>query len=54
MMKKFKRTAPVLGILLLFLVAIIGGTFAYFSQTSSVSNFLSANAYNSVLTETFT
>jgi alternate signal-mediated exported protein len=33
---------------------MIGGTFAYFSQTSSASNFLSANNYNSTLTEDFT
>jgi alternate signal-mediated exported protein len=52
-MKKLRRMAPAIGIVLICLIAIIGGTFAYFTQTSSASNFLSANAYNSELTETF-
>jgi|GEM_PF-2218102 len=53
-MKKLRRKAPLLGIAVLLAVAMIGGTFAYFSQTSSASNFLSANNYNSTLTEAFT
>ena len=53
-MKRFKKRAPVLAIAALLLVVFVGGTFAYFSQTSSASNFLEAKAYDSTLTESFT
>jgi alternate signal-mediated exported protein len=53
-MKKFRRKLPLIAIAMLAITALIGGTFAYFSQSSSASNFLKANAYNSTLTETFT
>lgn len=53
-MKRFKKQAPFFGIAILLVVALVGGTFAYFSQTSTASNFLSAKNYDSTLTEAFT
>lgn len=53
-MKKLQRKLPLVGIAILAMVALIGGTFAYFSQTSSVDNYLTARDYDSTLQETFT
>ena len=53
-MKRLKRKAPLLGIAVLLLVAFVGGTFAYFSQTSTAENYLTALNYDSTITEAFT
>ena len=53
-MKRLKRKAPLLGIAVLLLVAFVGGTFAYFSQTSTAENYLTALKYDSTITEAFT
>ena len=52
-MKRFKKRAPVLAIAALLLVVFVGGTFAYFSQTSTAENFLTALKYDSTITEAF-
>jgi alternate signal-mediated exported protein len=52
-MKKFRRKLPLIAIAMLAITALIGGTFAYFSQTSTAENFLAAKNYDSTLTETF-
>lgn len=53
-MKRFKKQAPFFGIAILLVVALVGGTFAYFSQTSQATNYLTALAYDSNITEQFT
>jgi len=53
-MKRLRRKAPLLGIAVLLLVAFVGGTFAYFSQTSTAENYLTALNYDSTITEAFT
>ena len=52
-MTKLRKKAPVLGLAALLVIALIGGTFAYFSQSSTVDNYLSANSYDSTITENF-
>lgn len=52
-MSKLKKSAPAIALVLVLLVTVIGGTFAYFSQTDVAENYLQVKDYNSQLTENF-
>lgn len=52
-MSKIKKSAPAIALVLVLLVTVIGGTFAYFSQTDTAENYISVKDYNSQLVENF-
>lgn len=52
-MKRMRKSLPVIGLVALLIIAIIGGTFAYFTQTDTAENYLAAKNYDSTLTEDF-
>lgn len=53
-MNKLKKSLPAIALVAVLLVTVIGGTFAYFSQTDTAENYLQVKNYDSNLTETFT
>lgn len=52
-MKKFRKSLPIVSLVALLIISIIGGTFAYFTQTDTAENYLAAKNYDSTLTENF-
>ncbi len=50
---KLKKSLPALALVAVLVVAVIGGTFAYFSQTDTASNYISVQNYDSTLEENF-
>lgn len=53
-MKTLKKKAPAIAMAAFGVAILIGGTFAYFSESSSIDNYLSAKEYDSTIAETFT
>lgn len=53
-MNKLKKSLPAIALVAVLLVTVIGGTFAYFSQTDTAENYLQVKNYDSNLTENFT
>lgn len=52
-MNKLRKSLPAIALVAVLLVTVIGGTFAYFSQTDTAENFLKVKNYDSNLTEDF-
>ena len=52
-MKRARKSIPAIALAAVLLIAVIGGTFAYFSQTSTAENYISVKDYDSTLEETF-
>jgi alternate signal-mediated exported protein len=52
-MKRMKKSLPAIALVAVLLITVIGGTFAYFSQTDTADNYISVKDYNSNLEENF-
>jgi len=52
-MSKLKKSLPAIALVLVLLVTVIGGTFAYFSQTDTAENYISVKDYNDQIVENF-
>jgi alternate signal-mediated exported protein len=52
-MKRINKALPAIALVAVLLVTVIGGTFAYFSQTDTADNYISVKDYNSKLEENF-
>jgi alternate signal-mediated exported protein len=52
-MRRVKKSLPAIALAAVLLITVIGGTFAYFSQTDTADNYISVKDYNSRLEENF-